>query len=78
MHYAKGKTIMKQAVQGKFGGKKKNHCRSLAHDCSQQLLRDWQDLLFCLTLGRVLKSWALAYHWVAFASFSETRNESSE
>lgn len=23
MHYAKGKTIMKQAVQGKFGGKKK-------------------------------------------------------
>lgn len=78
MHYAKGKTIIKEAgSQGKLQGKKQ-HCRSLAHGCSQQFLRDWQDMLFCLTLGRVLKSWALAYHWVAFASFSETRNVSPE
>lgn len=81
MYYAKGKTIIKEVgSQGKVQKRKrkKKHCRSLAHGCSQQLLRDWQDMLFCLTLGRVLKSWALAYHWVAFTSFSETRNESPE
>jgi hypothetical protein len=42
---------------------------------SQQLLLGGQDMLLCLTPGRVQRTWVLSCHWVASVSSQKARNE---